>query len=97
MTLTNFTYNSKNYYINITNHAQKRLKDRCINLKDLWNTINKIKLSDLFSAAELMIRDIKKKISIVIAVNNNSIIIITVIDKIAECDNYKKTKKLNIY
>lgn len=96
MTLLQFSYNSNNYIIETTHHAEKRMQNRNISKFAVLNTIKNIPVGTLFDNRELLVRYSDYNISVVVKVENNIIVVITVMDKIAECDYYPNTVPYDI-
>ncbi|MGM0380304.1 MAG: DUF4258 domain-containing protein [Bacillota bacterium] len=94
--LFSFSYKGKEYKVKLTSHCKDRLKNRGIKIKEILRTLLQVKVNDLKSGIELMIRNIKEKLSLVTAINNTTITIITCMKKLAGCDNYENTQYYDI-
>jgi|GEM_PF-2493413 len=95
-----FTINGQSFSIRLTDHAELRLKQRNI---DLFQTVGSILslgeeriLSYKDAGKDIMIIDKEKGFSIVAAIEGNTIMIVTVIDK-ADVFVKSGTTAVNLY
>jgi len=87
--------------IKISGHASSQASDRHLKKQSLLNIILELKQADFneFINSKYIyacLRDRQKKESVVIAVNNSTITIVTVINKVMRCNNYPDTIIINV-
>ena len=87
--------------IKISEHASSQASDRHFKKQSLLNIILELKQADFNEFVNskytyACLRDRQKKESVVIAVNNSTITIVTVINKVMRCNNYPDTIIINI-
>jgi hypothetical protein len=87
--------------IKISGHASSQASDRHLKKQSLLNIILELKQADFNEFVNskytyACLRDRQKKESLVIAVNNSTITIVTVINKVMRCNDYPDTIIINV-